>query len=179
MRDSEDNTATSLRYVNPHFEEYARNHGFFTEALVDAIEANHGSLRVTKATPDEVCDVLLRVPEIARRIFVTAHDVSPEWHIRVQSAFQANTENAVSKTINFPNDATRDDVDQGYWRAYELGCKGVTVYRDGSRDLQVLTTSNSGDATRRDSEEGSKQRGGYNIKTGAGASWKWTYNEHA
>ncbi len=150
MRDSDDNAATTLRYVNPIFETYARRRGFFSEELVDAIEANHGSLRITDETPDEARQVLEGVPESARRIFVTAHDVSPEWHIRIQSAFQAHTENAVSKTINFPHEATREDVERGYWRAYELGCKGVTVYRDGSRDYQVLTTSDSGDKTRRD-----------------------------
>ena len=150
MRDSDDNAATTLRYVNPIFETYARRRGFFSEELVDAIEANHGSLRITDETPADALRVLEGVPESARRIFVTAHDVSPEWHIRVQSAFQAHTENAVSKTINFPHEATREDVERGYWRAYELGCKGVTVYRDGSRDFQVLTTSDSGDKTRRD-----------------------------
>ncbi|MCY3957003.1 MAG: vitamin B12-dependent ribonucleotide reductase [Chloroflexi bacterium] len=153
MRDSDDNAATTLRYVNPIFETYARRRGFFSEALVDAIEANHGSLRITDETPDDARQVLDGVPESARCIFVTAHDVSPEWHIRIQSAFQAHTENAVSKTINFPHEATRKDVERGYWRAYELGCKGVTVYRDGSRDFQVLTTSDSGDNTRRDESD--------------------------
>ena len=145
MRDSDDNAATTLRYVNPIFESYARRRGFFSEELVDAIEANHGSLRITDETPADARGVLEQVPESARRIFVTAHDVPPEWHIRIQSAFQAQTENAVSKTINFPHEATREDVERGYLRAYELGCKGVTVYRDGSRDYQVLTTSDSGD----------------------------------
>ncbi|MYD94672.1 MAG: vitamin B12-dependent ribonucleotide reductase [Chloroflexi bacterium] len=153
MRDSDDNAATTLRYVNPIFETYARRRGFFSEELVDAIEANHGSLRITDETPADALQVLEGVPESARRIFVTAHDVSPEWHIRIQSAFQAHTENAVSKTINFPHEATREDVERGYWRAYELGCKGVTVYRDGSRDFQVLTTSDSGDNTRRDESD--------------------------
>ena len=153
MRDSDDNAATTLRYVNPIFETYARRRGFFSEELVDAIEANHGSLRITDETPADALQVLEGVPESARRIFVTAHDVSPEWHIRIQSAFQAHTENAVSKTINFPHEATREDVERGYWRAYELGCKGVTVYRDGSRDFQVLTTSDSGDKTRRDESD--------------------------
>ncbi len=150
MRDGAAAAATTLRYVNPLFEDYARRHGFFSEALLDAVEANHGSLQITADTPADALPALARVPETARRIFVTAHDVTPEWHIRVQSAFQAHTENAVSKTINFPHEATRRDVERGYWMAYELGCKGVTVYRDGSRDLQVLTTSNSGDKTRRD-----------------------------
>ena len=153
MRDSDDNAATTLRYVNPIFESYARRRGFFSEELVDAIEANHGSLRITDETSADARRVLEQVPESARRMFVTAHDVSPEWHIRIQSAFQAHTENAVSKTINFPHEATREDVERGYLRAYELGCKGVTVYRDGSRDYQVLTTSDSGDKTRRDEAE--------------------------
>ena len=153
MRDSDDNAATTLRYVNPIFESYARRRGFFSEELVDAIEANHGSLRITDETSADARRVLEQVPESARRMFVTAHDVSPEWHIRIQSAFQAHTENAVSKTINFPHEATREDVERGYLRAYELGCKGVTVYRDGSRDYQVLTTSDSGDKTRRDEVE--------------------------
>ena len=139
--------------MNPIFESYARRRGFFSEELVDAIEANHGSLRITDETSADARRVLEQVPESARRMFVTAHDVSPEWHIRIQSAFQAQTENAVSKTINFPHEATREDVERGYLRAYELGCKGVTVYRDGSRDYQVLTTSDSGDKTRRDEAE--------------------------
>ena len=150
MRDGDDNAATTLRYVNPIFEAYARRHGFFSEALIDAIEANHGSLVVTADTPTEALTALGAVPDQARHIFRTAHDVSPEWHIRVQAAFQAHTENAVSKTINFPHEARREDVEQGYRQAFELGCKGVTVYRDGSRDLQVLTTSDTGDQTRKD-----------------------------
>ena len=150
MRDGDDNAATSLRYVNPQFEQYARAHGFFDEDLLEAITTNHGSLRITEHTPAKARAALTKVPDQARNIFVTAHDVSPKWHIRVQAAFQRHTENAVSKTINFPHEATVEDVEQGYHLANELECKGVTVYRDGSRDLQVLTTSNTGDKTRRD-----------------------------
>lgn len=149
MRDGDDNAATSLRYVNPQFEEYARAHDFYSENLLQAIVDNHGSLLITEHTPDDALEALESVPDHARQIFVTAHDVSPEWHIRVQAAFQRHTENAVSKTINFPYEASRKDVERGYRLANELECKGVTVYRDGSRDLQVLTTSDMGDNTRR------------------------------
>ncbi|MCM2359522.1 MAG: vitamin B12-dependent ribonucleotide reductase [Geobacteraceae bacterium] len=114
--------------INPIFEEIARKRGFYSDELMERI-AEHGT----------VAD-LPEVPEDVRRVFVTAHDITPEYHIRMQSAFQRYTDNAVSKTVNFPNSATFQDVEKVYRLAYESGCKGVTIYRDGSRDMQVLST---------------------------------------
>ncbi|MFP3903618.1 MAG: vitamin B12-dependent ribonucleotide reductase [Armatimonadota bacterium] len=119
---------TKLTDVSPLFETIARDRGFYTPELIQEI-ADKGS----------VSDIA-EVPEDVKRLFVTAHDVSPEWHIRIQAAFQDYTDNAVSKTVNFPNDASVEDVAEVYWLAYELGCKGVTIYRSGSREEQVLTT---------------------------------------
>ncbi len=112
--------------VNPLFEAMARARGFYSEDLMARI-ADEGSAGGVDGVPDEV-----------KRIFVSAHDISPEWHIRIQAAFQKFTDNAVSKTVNFRNDAAMEEIDQVYRTAYRLGCKGVTVYRDKSRDNQVL-----------------------------------------
>lgn len=117
--------------VNPLFEEVAVKRGFYSRELM-ALIADHGSV----ADIDDV-------PEDVRRVFVTAHDISPDWHIRTQAAFQKYTDNAVSKTVNFSADATPDDVRYVYDLAYELGVKGVTIYRDGSKEGQVLTTGKS------------------------------------
>ncbi|MGC1454658.1 MAG: vitamin B12-dependent ribonucleotide reductase [Nitrospirota bacterium] len=117
-----------LLEVNPVFERVAREGGFNSEELMKDI-AEHGG-----------CTGVATVPEDVQRVFVTAHDITPEWHIRMQAAFQKYTDNAVSKTVNFPHTATRDDVKNVYMMAYKLGCKGVTIYRDGSRDEQVLST---------------------------------------
>jgi ribonucleoside-diphosphate reductase alpha chain len=115
-----------LTEVHPIFEEIAKARGFYSRKLMDRI-ANEGSLQHIPEIPEDI-----------KRIFVTAHDISPEWHIRMQAAFQKHTDNAVSKTVNFPHDATPDDVRKVYMLAYRLGCKGVTIYRDGSREEQVL-----------------------------------------
>ncbi len=114
--------------VNPLFREIAKEEGFYSDSLMERI-AEVGSPRHI----DEI-------PERIKKIFATAHDVTPEYHMRMQAAFQKYTDNAVSKTVNFPNTATRDEVREVYELAYKLGCKGVTIYRDGSRDEQVLTT---------------------------------------
>ena len=112
--------------TNPLFEQIARERDFYDEALLREI-AIKGSVKGMEAVPEDV-----------RRLFVVAHDLPPEWHIRMQAAFQKHTDNAVSKTVNFPVDATREDVAQVYNLAYETGCKGVTIYRDRSREKQVL-----------------------------------------
>jgi ribonucleoside-diphosphate reductase alpha chain len=117
-----------LLEVNPVFERVAKEEGFYSEELMKEI-AEHGG-----------CTGVRTVPEDVQRVFVTAHDITPEWHIRMQAAFQKYTDNAVSKTVNFPHSATREDVKKVYMLAYKLGCKGVTIYRDGSRDEQVLST---------------------------------------
>ncbi len=116
-----------LPEVNPMFAEFARERGFYTDDLMKEI-AVKGSLKDVKPVPEDI-----------RRLFVTALDISPEWHIRMQAAFQDNTDNAVSKTVNFPKEATQKDVETVYILAYRLGCKGVTVYRYGSREDQVLS----------------------------------------
>ncbi|HUT68892.1 MAG TPA: vitamin B12-dependent ribonucleotide reductase, partial [Dehalococcoidales bacterium] len=114
--------------VNPYFEEAARNGGFYSEELMRKL-AEGAHLGDIKDVPEEI-----------KRVFVTAHEITPEWHVKMQAAFQRSTDNAVSKTINFPHEATREDVARAYMLAYEEGLKGMTIYRDRSRDSQVLTT---------------------------------------
>ncbi len=116
--------------VNPWFEERARKMGFYSTDLMDAI-ARMGGIAELEEIPEEV-----------RKVFVTANDVPPEWHIRMQAAFQKHTDNAVSKTVNLPENATPEDVMAIYDMAFDLGCKGVTIYRDGSKENQVLSFNN-------------------------------------
>lgn len=115
-----------LPEVNPLFEKVAKERGFYSVDLMRKI-ARMGSVKHIEEIPEDV-----------RRVFVTAHDIEPIWHIRMQATFQKHTDNAVSKTVNFRKEATREDVRQVYMLAYKLGCKGVTIYRDGSRESQVL-----------------------------------------
>lgn len=114
--------------VNPIFEKIAKRRGFYSEELMKKI-AEHGTVQDIAEIPADV-----------RAVFVTSHEIAPEYHIQMQAAFQLYTDNAVSKTVNFSNSATIEDVEKVYMLAYETGCKGVTIYRDGSRDEQVLST---------------------------------------
>jgi len=115
-----------LLEVNPYFEALAKQEGFYSEDLMRKI-AQSGNIQKVR-----------EVPENIQKLFVTAHDITPEDHIRMQAAFQKYTDNAVSKTVNFSHEATVDDVGKVYKLAFELGCKGVTIYRDRSRTKQVL-----------------------------------------
>lgn len=120
---------TKLIEMHPYFVEIAKREGFYSEELMKKV-AEVGSI-----------SELNEVPEHVRKIFRVAHDISPEYHVKMQAAFQKYTDNAVSKTINFPYDATKEDVRKAYMLAYKLGCKGITIYRDKSRDTQVLNLS--------------------------------------
>jgi ribonucleoside-diphosphate reductase alpha chain len=133
---------TRLVEVNPHFEEVAKERGFWSERLMEEI-ATKGSIQ---DFPD--------IPEDVKRIFVTAHDITPLDHVRMQAEFQKYVDNAVSKTLNFRREATPQDVEEAYRLAYRLGCKGVTVYRDGSREEQVLSTGKKAPAAPVSSEDG-------------------------
>lgn len=121
--------------VNPVFEAILRERELYSDALMQRV-AQAGSVR----------DVS-EIPEDLRRVCVTAHDIAPEWHIKMQAAFQEHTDNAVSKTVNFPSTAAKDDIADVYRLAFELGCKGVTVYRSGSREGEVLTVGDKGAKT--------------------------------
>jgi ribonucleoside-diphosphate reductase alpha chain len=117
---------TKLVETNPYFEKVAKKEGFYSTELINQIHET-GTLEGTD------------VPQWVKDVFRTSHDISPEWHIRLQAAAQKHTDNSVSKTINFPTTATVEDVAEAYMLAYKLGCKGITVYRDGSKDEQVLS----------------------------------------
>ncbi|MBR6332652.1 MAG: vitamin B12-dependent ribonucleotide reductase [Dehalococcoidales bacterium] len=114
--------------VNPVFSAIAKENGFYSDELMEKL-----------ANGEHIAD-MEEVPEKFRKLFVTAHDISIDWHVKMQAAFQRHTDNAVSKTINFPHESTPKDVEKAYLMAYNEGLKGITIYRDGCRDTQVLST---------------------------------------
>ena len=117
----------TLYYIDQTFEAVARHEGFYSDDLMEEL-AQGNSLQQSQDTPPW-----------AQKLFATAPDIAPDWHVRMQGAFQESTDAAISKTINFPNEATVEDVRRAYLQAWELGCKGITVYRAGSREMEVLT----------------------------------------
>ena len=127
--------------VEPLFEEVAKAKGFYSRQLLEKI-AESASIENVEGIPADV-----------KRIFVTSHDISPEWHVRMQAAFQKFVHNATSKTINFPHDATIEDVRKSYLLAYELDCKGLTIYRDKSREEQVLNVGKPGAGQKQETKE--------------------------
>jgi ribonucleoside-diphosphate reductase alpha chain len=133
--------------VNPYFERAAKQEGFFSEELMEEINGK-GSIEDFES-----------IPSYYKRVFITAHEVAPIWHVRMQATFQEFVDNAVSKTVNFSNSATESDVEDVFMLAYRLGCKGITIYRDGSRESQVLQVegNNKGEAKTESKEEEGKQ----------------------
>ena len=123
--------------VNPEFVRVARARGFYSEELMTKV-ARHGSVRDGALFPE--------IPDDVRATFATSGDISPEWHVRMQAAFQTHTSMGISKTINLPNEASVEEVKDAYEFAFEQGCKGIAVYRDGSRDAQVLSTGKTDSA---------------------------------
>ena len=117
---------TELIEVNPIFEKVAKERNFYSDELMREI-STHGSAHGIDDIPEDV-----------QEVFVTAHDITPEWHVRMQAAFQIHTDNAVSKTVNFKEDATREEIAETYYLAYKSNLKGITVYRDKSRTYQPM-----------------------------------------
>ncbi len=123
----------SLYYGNKHFEQTLRDRGLYSQELMQKV-AEHGTIQDIEEIPEDI-----------KKVFVTAMDISAEDHIRMQAAFQRHIDNSISKTVNFTNSATKEDVMNGYLLAWELGCKGCTVYRDGSREIQILSIKGKDD----------------------------------
>jgi ribonucleoside-diphosphate reductase alpha chain len=144
---------TRLYEINPLFEMVAKERGFYSSQLLERI-VTHGSLKDVDEIPEDI-----------RRIFVTSHEILPSWHVRMQASFQKHTENAVSKTVNLPQEATYEDVETVYSMAYRLKCKGVTVYRYGSKGEQVLNLGIGGEDKRRVLIAGEDYAGGTPIQT--------------
>ena len=133
-----------LTFVDPVFEAIAKEHGFYSPTMMDRI-CEQGNI-----------DGIEEIPSDLREVFLASHQISPEWHIRMQGAFQESTDNAVSKTINLPNSAALDDVKKAYQMAYQVGCLGITVFRDGCLAEQVLNVGTSAKPKTEAREEGKK-----------------------
>lgn len=160
----------TLTFVNPLFEKAAKDEGFYSQSLMDKV-AEHGTVRQ-----------ITEIPEKVRQTFGTAHEITPEWHVRMQAAFQKHTDNGVSKTINLSHEATVLDIQKAYKLAWDTGCLGITVFRDGSKGEQVLNlgthSASSGQAKEEvKKEEGVKPRpvkvegATYRIETPLGSSF--------
>jgi ribonucleoside-diphosphate reductase alpha chain len=130
VRETHGEGSYKLRFVNPALVEVLKDRGLYSEELLDKIVANGG-----------VLGGLEEIPEDIKYVFVTSFDITTEEHLLMQSAFQKYINNAVSKTINMPYSATPEDIGRVYIKAWELGLKGITVYRDGSLDSQVLNST--------------------------------------
>lgn len=158
----------SLTFVNPLFEKAARQRGFYSEELMARV-AEHGTVREIEEIPADV-----------RAVFGTAHEIHPDWHVKMQAAFQKYTDNGVSKTINLPHSAEVADVKRAYILAWETGCRGITVFRDGCKDEQVLnlgTKAKSGEPKTQEENQVIKPRpvrvegATYRIETPLGSAF--------
>jgi ribonucleoside-diphosphate reductase alpha chain len=131
-------------------EKLTEANGFFVQALHDA--GCYSEKVMSEVVEKGTVRSMEFLPDDLRSVFVTAMDIDPVWHLKMQAAFQKHTDNAVSKTVNLPNSATQEDIYKIYWMAYEEGCKGVTVYRDGCKSVQVLCTGDGGKEGKKDEE---------------------------
>ena len=147
LRNVHSSLGSDLIEVNNEFEKYSIKNGFYSDELMKKIAGKSSIQKIEE------------IPENIRKIFVTAYDIDPEWHVKMQAAFQKHTDNAVSKTINFPSYSTPQDIERAYKLAYEVGCKGITVYRDKSKSVQVLGLANEQQLSLADSKMRHEQAG--------------------